>query len=123
MKVFSIFLLIALFALMESNLDGFSTKYCSTYNGILPENQAYSRGFCRSLYLDDGYAQCCYVKYKIGESTYYNCVQLTLADYYDIDAAKDRLESGNSGWDIKSIECTSSSYLYGSFLLLLFILF
>ena len=121
MKVSSIFLLITLFALIESSLDGFTTKKCSQYSGILDENQAYSRGFCRSLYLDDGYAQCCYVKYKIGENTYYNCAQLTLAEYYDIDTAKDALEA--KGWDVKSLECTSSSYLYGSFLLLLFILF
>ena len=122
MKASSIFLLISLFALMKSNLEGFSTKYCSQYSGPEADQQAYSRGFCRSLALDeDNAAQCCYVKYKIGENTYYNCAQLTLEEYYDIDKAKSNLEG--KGWDIKSIECTSSSYLYGSFLLLLFILF
>ena len=121
MKVSSIFLLISLFALMESSLDGFTTKYCSDYSGTTSDKQAYSRGFCRSLALEENYAQCCYVKYKIGDNTYYNCAQLTLAEYYDIDVAKDNLEA--KGWDVKSLECTSSSYLYGSFLLLLFILF
>ena len=43
-------------------------------------------------------------------------------EYYDIDTKIDNLETQN-GWDVKSLECTSSSYLYGSFLLLLFILF
>ena len=121
MKVSSIFLLISLFALMKSSLDGFTTKYCSDYSGTTSDKQAYSRGFCRSLAIEENYAQCCYVKYKIGDNTYYNCAQLTLAEYYDIDVAKDNLKA--KGWDVKSLECTSSSYLYGSFLLLLFILF
>ena len=124
MKVSSIFLLISLFALMESSLDGFSTKYCNDYFGTSSEQQAYSRGFCRSLSLENNLeaAQCCYVKYKYNENTYYNCVPVTLAQYYDIDKAIETFEADNNGWDIKSLECTSSSYLYGSFLLLLFIL-
>ena len=123
MKVSSIFLLISLFAVMESHLTGFDTKYCSDYYGQGNNQQAYSRGFCRSLSLNQNLeaAQCCYVKYKIGDNTYYNCLPLTLAQYYDIDAAIDYYE-GEYKWDIKSLECTSSSYLYGSFLLLLFIL-
>ena len=120
MKVFSIFLLISLFALMESELKTFSTKKCTDYEGTKDENQAYSRGFCRSLQIEEGFAQCCYLKYKLDGNTYYNCAQLTLAQYYDIDKAKDYYKGLN--YDVKSLECTSSSYLYGSFLLLLFIL-
>ena len=124
MRVSSIFLLISLFALMESSLSGFETKYCNDYFGTGINQQAYSKGFCRTLSLDNNLeaAQCCYVKYKYNENTYYNCIPVTLAQYYDIDSAKDYFENANN-WDIKSIECTSSSYLYGSFLLLLFILF
>ncbi len=122
MKVSTIFLLISLFAMMKSSLTGFGTKYCSDYTGTVEEKQAYSRGFCRSLGLENGYAQCCYLKYKSGEATYYNCLPVTLQEYYDIDTKIDNLETQN-GWDVKSLECTSSSYLYGSFLLLLFILF
>ena len=122
MKVSSIFLLISLFALMESSLNTFSTQKCSDYERTTDlEHQAFSRSFCRSLQLDESYAQCCYLKYKIGDNTYYNCAQITLAEYYDIDVAKDRYKGYN--YDVKSLECTSSSYLYGSFLLLLFILF
>ena len=129
MKVSSIFLLISLFAVMESHLTGFDTKYCNDYIGQNQNQQAYSKGFCRSLSLNKNpeAAQCCYVKYKIDDNTdntdntYYNCLPLTLAQYYDIDAAIDYYE-GEYKWDIKSLECTSSSYLYGSFLLLLFIL-
>ncbi len=124
MRVSSIFLLISLFALMESSLSGFEKRYCNNYFGTGRSQQAYSKGFCRSLSLDNNLeaAQCCYVKYKYNENTYYNCIPVTLAQYYDIDSAKDYFENANN-WDIKSIECTSSSYLYGSFLLLLFILF
>ena len=122
MKVSSIFLLISLFALMESELKTFSTKKCTDYYGRKEENQAYSRGFCRSLQIEEGFAQCCYLKYKYTDgNTYYNCAQVTLEQYYDIDKAKDYYKGLN--YDVKSIECTSSSYLYGSFLLLLFILF
>ena len=123
MKVSTIFLLISLFAVMKSSLTGFGTKYCNDYSGTEENQQAYSRGFCRSLAIEDGYAQCCYLKYKSDENTYYNCLQVKLAEYYDIDAKIESLETANPNWDIKSLECTSSSYLYGSFLLLLFILF
>ncbi len=124
MKVSTIFLLISLFAVMKSSLTGFGTKYCTDYYDKTGENdQAYSRGFCRSLAIENGNAQCCYLKYKISETTYYNCAQLTLSQYYDIDQTIKDLETEHNGWDIKSLECTSSSYLYGSFLLLLFILF
>ena len=123
MKVSSIFLLIALFDLIESQLPGFGVKNCHDYFDKKDfEHQAYSRSFCRSLQLNEGDAQCCYLKYKYTDgNTYYNCAQITLAEYYDIDVAKDRYKGYN--YDVKSLECTSSSYLYGSFLLLLFILF
>ena len=124
MKVSSIFILISLFAIIESDLSGFTVKNCHNY--FLRTNstyQAYSRSFCRSLALNEGDAQCCYLKYKTADDkTYYNCAPLTLSQFYDIDATIKSFETDHS-IDIKSLECTSSSYLYGSFLLLLFILF
>ncbi len=122
MKVSTIFLLISLFAVIESDLHGFTVKNCNYYSGTGENQQAYSRGFCRSLAIDSDYAQCCYLKYKVNDATYYNCQPVTLTEYYDIDSKIDSLETQN-GWNVKSLECTSSSYLYGSFLLLLFILF
>ena len=123
MKVFSIFLLIALFAIIESELTSFSVKNCHDYfNCEKSDHQGFSRSFCRSLAINEGDAQCCYLKYKIDASTYYNCAPVTLSQFSDIDATIDSYENAK-GWDIKSLECTSSSYLYGSFLLLLFILF
>ena len=123
MKVFSIFLLIALFAIIESELSTFSVKNCNEYFNTQNANfQAYSRSFCRTLALNEGYAQCCYLKYKSGNNTYYNCAPVTSSQFYDIDEAIKSFENTYS-IDVKSLECTSSSYLYGSFLLLLFILF
>ena len=123
MKVFSIFLLIALFAIIESELTSFGVKNCHKYfNSQNADYQAYSRSFCRSLAINEGDAQCCYLKYKYNDRTYYNCAPLSLAQFYDIDTTIKNFESTYS-IDVKSLECTSSSYLYGSFLLLLFILF
>ena len=123
MKVSSIFLLITLFTIIESDLVGFNPMYCTDYfNKQTEENQAFSRGFCKSLGIDAATYQCCYLKYKSGDRTYYNCAPLTLSQFYDIDSTKDSFEQSYD-WDVKSLECTSSSYLYGSFLLLLFILF
>ena len=124
MKVTSIFLLIALFAIIECDLAGFSPKNCHEYFYKFDiSNQAYSRSFCRTLALYEGDAQCCYFKFKTGDgNTYYNCAPVTLSEFYDIDTKIHNLESQYS-IDVKSLECTSSSYLYGSFLLLLFILF
>ena len=123
MKVFSIFLLIALFAIIESELSTFGVKNCNEYfNSKNPDFQAYSRSFCRTLALNEGYAQCCYLKYESGNKTYYNCAPVTSSQFYEID---DTIKSWEKTYtiDVKSLECTSSSYLYGSFLLLLFILF
>ena len=124
MKVTSIFILIALFSVIESELIGFNEKNCHDYFITRDEaHQAFSRSFCRSLALNEGDAQCCYLKYKTSDDrTYYNCAPLSLSQYYDIDSTKDTFENAYS-IDIKSLECTSSSYLYGSLLLLLFILF
>ena len=127
MKVFSIFLLIALFAIIESELTSFSVKNCHDYFNCesdcqKSDHQGFSRSFCRSLAINEGDAQCCYLKYKYNDRTYYNCAPLSLAQFYDIDEAIKSFKSTYS-IDVKSLECTSSSYLYGSFLLLLFILF
>ncbi len=124
MKVTSIFLLIALFSVIESELIGFNEKNCHQYFNTRNETyQAFSRSFCRSLALNEGDAQCCFLKYKGSDDrTYYNCAPLSLSQYYDIDSTIDSFESTYS-IKIKSLECTSSSYLYGSLLLLLFILF
>ena len=121
MKVASLLIFIAAISLIESSVRGFRDKSCSDYyNKQDEEHQAFSKDFCRSLEQDKEH-KCCYIKYKIGESTYYNCIQLTLNDFYNVKSIKDN--GAGQNWDVKNIVCDSSSYLYGSLFLLLIFLF
>ena len=123
MKAYSLLLIFAVISVIKSPLENFNLKFCEYYRPRTG-NYSYSRDFCRSLAIGTSNAyQCCYLRYKENDATYHNCVPLTLADFYDIDAAKDRVKTTYSISDLKSLECTSSTYLYGSFLLLLLILF
>ena len=125
MKVYySLLLIFAVISGIKSDLLPFtSPKFCEDYTPF-NSTEAYSRGFCRSLaFKSEGYAQCCFVKYKANDGTHYNCVPLTLGQYYDIDTAENDVKTVYGISDLDSLECTSSTYLYGSFLLLLFILF
>ena len=47
---------------------------------------------------------------------------MTQAEFQDIDQKISNLET-SYGYDVKSLECNSSSYLFGSLLLLLVFLF
>ena len=122
MKVIT-FLFFATIAVISS-LPGFSDKVCSDYFRTTDEDhQAFSKDFCRTLGLTDNGDKCCYMRYKTNDgANYYNCIQVTMEEFYNIKDYKKALETNNS-WDIKSIECDSSSYLYGSLLLLLVFLF
>ena len=121
MKV-TILLFFAISTVMSA-LIGFNKKVCTDYyNKQNEDNQAFSKDFCRTLGLTNDGDKCCYVKYKINENYFFNCVQIDMEEFYNIKEYKNRLETLNS-WDIKSIECDSSSYLYGSLLLLLVFLF
>ena len=123
MKYIKLLLFAVIISVIKSKLSGFTNqRACEYFNGQNltvdgAKLQAFSKDFCRALYVSSG--KCCYYKYKIGDNTYYNCKQLTLAEYYDIDATIDSLEDANSNLDVKSLECDSSSYLYGSLLFLL----
>ena len=122
MKYIKLLLFAVIISVIKSDLDGYFTlQTCGNFNGQTAsidgaKNQAFSKDFCRALYTTSG--KCCYCKYKKGDQTFYNCVELTLAEYYDIDTTIDHLEDVRD-IDIKSLECDSSSYLYGSLLFLL----
>ena len=125
MKYIKLLLFAVIISVIKSDLNGYFTlQSCGNFNGNsvtdpieAAKNQAFSKDFCRALYTTSG--KCCYLKYKSGDdNTFYNCVELTLAQYYDIDTTIDTLEK-QRGIDIKSLECDSSSYLYGSLLFLL----
>ena len=123
MKVTTLLLFFATITVISS-LPGFTDKVCTDYFRTTDEDhQAFSKDFCRTLGLTGDGDKCCYIKYKSSEGlNYYNCVQLTMNQFYNVKEYRDSLETTYT-WDIKSIECDSSSYLYGSLLLLLVFLF
>ena len=120
MKALSFLILIAIFTVMDSSLVSFSKKNCKEFNGKGEKQQAYSKDFCRSLHVENPTHKCCYLKYKLNDNYYYNCVELTEREFWDIDATIDSLKNSK---DVKNLVCDSSSYLYGSLLLILFALF
>ena len=123
MKATALLLFFATIAVISSSLPGFSDKVCTDYfDKTDEEHQGFSKDFCRSLGITGDGSKCCYIKYKKGDGYFYNCVQVTMNDFYNIKVKRDQLETDN-GWDIKTIECDSSSYLYASLLLLLVFLF
>ena len=104
-----------------TGLNGFSPKKCSEKLGEEPEQQAYSKDFCRTTEYDSD-KKCCFLKYKTDGGTFYNCLELSMYEFSRIkDTIKDYEAQKNI--KIKSLECDSSSYLYGSLLLLLAFLF
>ena len=122
MKVTTLLLLLAINAVMLS-LPGFTDKICTDYFDKEEEDrQAFSKDFCRSLGITGDGDKCCYLKYKKGENYFFNCIQVTMEEFYNIKEHKKNLAASKE-WDIKSIECDSSSYLYASLLLLLVFLF
>ena len=123
MKVTPLLLLLAINAVMSS-LPGFTDKICTEYyNKTDEDHQAFSKDFCRTLGITGDGDKCCYVKYKDSNGRYFfNCVQVAMEQFYNIKDFKNGLGNANN-WDIRSIECDSSSYLYASLLLLLVFLF
>ena len=120
MKVITLLLFIASISIINSGLDGFSQKTCSQYhNKKDEEHQAFSKDFCRTLGVEDPENKCCYVKYETDNGTYYNCYELTQAEFYNIKTVRDALKASSG---LKTIECDSSSYLYGSLILILALL-
>ena len=122
MKIITLLLFIASISLVKSTLDGFTDKWCDDYENKKDENhQAFSKGFCMSLAVNNAENKCCYIKYKTDNGTFYNCAELAPSQFYNIKEYKRAFESKYG--DVKTIECDSSSYLYGSFLLILVLLF
>ena len=131
MKTISAFLLIMLVCAINSNLENFPTQECLDH--VPPflsigkaNNQAYSLDFCRSTkYNTYDYAQCCFIKWKRAntKARQYHCLPVTVAQLNNIDDLIDGFESITNVVDeVDSLDC-SSSYLYGSLLLIASLLF
>ena len=128
MKVITILILFTVISIINSSLNEFTSKSCTDYfnkQGDDESTQAFSKDFCRTLKVSDSSNRCCFMKYKIDNKTFYNCAEVTQAEFQDIDQKIRDLEAGLTEYniDIKSLECSSSSYLFGSLLLLLVFLF
>ena len=125
MKVITILILFTVISIINSSLNGFTSKSCNERQGTEESTQAFSKDFCRTLKVSDSSNRCCFMKYKIDNKTYYNCIEVTQAEFQDIDQKIRDLEAGLTEYniDIKSLECSSSSYLFGSLLLFLVFLF
>ena len=125
MKVNTILILFTVISFINSSLSGFPPKSCTDYfnkQGVDESTQAFSKDFCRTLKVSDSSNLCCFLKYKMETHTFYNCAEVTQAEFKDIDQKISNLET-SYGYDVKSLECNSSSYLFGSLFLLLVFLF
>ena len=123
MKAITVFSLIVLISIIISQ-DYKCLQYVPEfYTGSDKESSlpAYSLDFCRSTYFTDPYYTCCFIKWKnSSEAHQYNCYPVNHTEMADIDIVTDRIE--NLGIDLDSLDC-GSSYLYGSLLLILALLF
>ncbi len=125
MKVNTILILFTVISFINSSLSGFTSKSCTDYfnkTGVNETTQAFSKDFCRTLKVTDPSNLCCFLKYKKDTHTFYNCAEVTQAEFQDIDQKISNLETYYS-FNVKSLECSSSSYLFGSLLLFLVFLF
>ena len=123
MKAITVFSLIALISIIISQ-DYKCLQYVPEfYTGSDKESSlpAYSLDFCRSTYFTDPYYTCCFIKWKnSSEAHQYNCYPVNHTEMAHIDIVTDRIE--NLGIDLDSLDC-GSSYLYGSLLLILALMF
>ena len=116
----TILIFFTILIMIKAQLDSFTHKSCADYDpkqSGTGAKQAYSKDFCRTLSYDSS-KKCCFFKYKGDDGNNYNCLELDYSEFLDIDKTIKSL-----GYNVKSLECDSSSYLYGSLLLLLIFLF
>ena len=129
MKAIIAFLLIALIYVSNSQdlpkacVDYTPSFFDTSYNDD-DKNNAYSLDFCRSLSIrTDKFYTCCFMEWRDQKDTHrYNCYPVNHTEMANIDLATKNIESFQQVKDLKSLDC-SSSYLYGSLLLILALLF
>ena len=130
MKAINTFLLIALIYAIGSadfNCLNYVPKFTGSYvaGRSDDDNPAFSLDFCQSTYFDSkDYYSCCFLKWTDTNDTQrYNCFPVNHTEMADIDIIVDYLDGLDNIIDeVDSLDC-SSSYLYGSLLLILALLF
>ena len=125
MKAITAFLLIALIYVCNSQATCADyAPYWSDRKGDRSDN-AYSLDFCRSTSFDsEKYYTCCFIKWRDTNNSHhrYNCLPVNHTMMADIDPLVDYIKGRNAVDKLKSLDC-ASSYLYGSLLLILALLF
>ena len=130
MKAINTFLLIALIYAIGSadfNCLNYVPKFTGSYvaGRSDDDNPAFSLDFCQSTYFDSkDYYSCCFLKWTDTNDTQrYNCFPVNHTEMADIDIIVDYLDGLDNIIDeVDSLDC-SSSYLYGSLLLIFALLF
>ena len=131
MKAINAFLLIALiYVIGSADAQIRCLDYVPKFKGSYVEgrskgdNPAFSLDFCQSTAFDSDYYSCCFLKWTDTNDTQrYNCFPVNHTEMADIDIIVDYLDGLDNIIDeVDSLDC-SSSYLYGSLLLILALLF
>ncbi len=123
MKVINVLLALMLILAANTQLNDFGTKTCADHSYKKVEtNPAFSLNFCQVTQHDSN-KRCCFLEWRdVHDHRKYSCVEVTAKDYSDIDAFIAELEKKSEIQEVKSLDC-KSTYLFGSLLLILFLLF
>ena len=131
MKAINVFLLIALIYVNSVDAEISCEEYTPQFAGLEKRGKsdhkpAFSLDFCQSTaFSSKDYYSCCFLKWTDTNDTQrYNCFPVNHTEMADIDIIVDYLDAlENNGIDeVDSLDC-SSSYLYGSLLLIFALLF
>ena len=123
MKVINVLLALMFILAANAQLNDYGTKTCADHSYKKVEtNPAFSLDFCRVTQHDSN-KRCCFLEWRdTNDHRKYSCVEVSAKDYSDIDAFIEELEKKNEIQEVKSLDC-KSTYLFGSLLLILFLLF
>ena len=131
MKAINVFLLIVLIYVNSVDAQISCEEYAPQFTGLEKRGKkdykaAFSLDFCQSTaFSSNDYYSCCFLKWTDTNDTQrYNCFPVNHTEMADIDIIVDYLDGlENAGIDeVDSLDC-SSSYLYGSLLLIFALLF
>ena len=123
MKAINAFLALMLILAANAQLNDYGTKTCADHSYKKVEtNPAFSLNFCQVTQHDSN-KRCCFLEWRDkNDHRKYSCVEVTAKNYSDIDAFIKELEAKSEIQEVKSLDC-KSTYLFGSLLLILFLLF
>ena len=123
MKAIHVIIAVTLIYMIKADARGFEgvVYNCSAFAPRLLGNSArlgypaFSLDFCRSILLEDGYAKCCFFKYKEDNKRKFHCLPVTAEQLSDID---DKLVDGyKKVYSDVSLDC-NSRYLFTPLILI-----